>query len=57
MNKMQAADYLGVSRATFDNYVAKGVVCKGRSQQGFKEKYWYNKDLDKLKAHLGYEIA
>jgi hypothetical protein len=32
-------------------------VCKGRSQQGFKEKYWYNKDLDKLKAHLGYEMV
>jgi hypothetical protein len=30
-------------------------VCKGRSQQGFKEKYWYNKDLDKLKEHLGYD--
>lgn len=57
LSKYQACKYLDISRATFDNYVAKGIVCKGRSQQGFKEKYWYNKDLDKLKAHLGYEIA
>ena len=56
LSKYQVIDKLHISRATFD-YVAKGVVCKGRSQQGFKEKYWYNKDLDKLKAHLGYETA
>ncbi len=57
LSKYQVMDKLHISRATFDNYVAKGVVCKGRSQQGFKEKYWYNKDLDKLKAHLVYETA
>ena len=56
LSKYQVIDKLHISRATFDNYVAKGVVCKGRSQQGFKEKYWYNKDLDKLKIHLGYEV-
>ena len=56
LSKYQVIDKLHISRATFDNYVAKGIVCKGRSQQGFKEKYWYNKDLDKLKIHLGYEV-
>ena len=56
LSKYQVIDKLHISRATFDNYVAKGVVCKGRSQQGFKEKYWYNKDLDKLKTYLGYEV-
>jgi hypothetical protein len=30
MNKMQAADYLGVSRATFDNYVRDGFIPKGK---------------------------
>ena len=39
LSKYQVIDKLHISRATFDNYVAKGVVCKGRSQQGFKEKY------------------
>ena len=56
LSKYQVIDKLHISRATFDNYIAKGMVCKGRSQQGFKEKYWYNKDLDKLKIHLGYEV-
>lgn len=57
LSKYQVIDKLHISRATFDNYVAKGIVCKGRSQQGFKEKYWYNKDLDKLKEHLEYETT
>ena len=30
MNKTQAADYLGVSRATFDNYVHDGYIPKGK---------------------------
>ena len=30
MSKTQAADYLGVSRATFDNYVRYGFIPKGR---------------------------
>ena len=30
MNKTQAADYLGVSRATFDNYVHDGFIPKGK---------------------------
>ena len=54
LSKYQVIDKLHISRATFDNYVAKGIVCKGRSQQGFKEKFWYKKDLNKLKEHLGY---
>ena len=55
LSKYQAIHKLNISRATFDNYVKKGLVCKGRSQQGFKEKFWYNKDLDKLKEHLEHE--
>lgn len=41
MSKVQACDYLGVSRATFDNYVRDGV-----KQEGFKELSWNKADLD-----------
>ena len=46
MNKTQAADYLGVSRATFDNYVHDGFLPKGTKVEGFKELRWYKSDLD-----------
>jgi len=26
---LEAADYIGVSRATFDNYIRKGLIPKG----------------------------
>ena len=46
MNKTQAADYLGVSRATFDNYVRDGFIPKGKQIGNFKELRWYKSDLD-----------
>lgn len=46
MNKTQAADYLGVCRATFDNYVRDGFIPKGRQIGKFKELRWYKSDLD-----------
>ena len=46
MNKTQAADYLGVSRATFDNYVRDGFIPKGKQVGKFKELRWYKSDLD-----------
>ena len=46
MNKTQAADYLGISRATFDNYVHDGFIPKGRQVGKFKELRWYKSDLD-----------
>ena len=46
MNKTQAADYLGVSRATFDNYVHDGFIPKGKQIGSFKELRWYKSDLD-----------
>lgn len=49
MSKYQACNYLNVSRATFDNYVADGRIPRGTHQQGFKELYWLKKDLDKFK--------
>lgn len=46
MSKIQACDYLGVSRATFDNYVRDGFIPKGIEQEGFKELSWHKVDLD-----------
>ena len=46
MSKTQAADYLGVCRATFDNYVRDGLIPKGEKLEGFKELRWYKCDLD-----------
>lgn len=41
-----SCDYLGVSRATFDNYVRDGFIPKGIKQEGFKELSWNKADLD-----------
>ena len=46
MNKTQAADYLGISRATFDNHVRDGFIPKGEQVSRFKELRWYKSDLD-----------
>ena len=46
MNKTQAAEYLNVSRATFDNYVSNGWIPKGKQVGRFKELRWYKSDLD-----------
>lgn len=46
MSKVQSCDYLGVSRATFDNYVRQGLIPQGVKQEGFKEKHWNKSDLD-----------
>lgn len=52
MSKIQACDYLGVSRATFDNYVRDGFIPKGTKQEGFKELYWSKIDLDLYLEHI-----
>ena len=46
MSKIAACDYIGVSRATFDNYVRDGFIPKGRKDEGFKELSWSKIDLD-----------
>ena len=48
MSKYKAYTYLNVSRATFDNYVAEGLLPKGIKEAGYKELSWYKKDLDKF---------
>lgn len=49
LSKYQACEYLGVSRATFDNLVREGKLPKGRKQQGFKELFYFESDLRKYK--------
>lgn len=46
MSKVMACDYLGVCRATFDNYVRDGFIPKGIKEDGFKELSWNKSDLD-----------
>lgn len=50
-SKYQAAKYLKISRATFDNYVKDGKLPKGRKQQGFKEIFWTKEDLETFKKN------
>ena len=47
LSKLEAADYIGVSRATFDNYIRDGRIPRGRKRTGFKELSWNKSDLDK----------
>lgn len=46
MTKTQAAEYLGISRATFDNWVNSGRVPKGEKIGDSKVLRWYKCDLD-----------
>lgn len=48
MSKYQAYTYLNISRATFDNLVRDGKIPKGKKVEGFKELFWYKKDIDKI---------
>lgn len=56
MSKYQAYTYLNISRATFDNLVKDGLLPKGKKVAGFKELFWYKKDLNKYlnKTKNGY---
>lgn len=47
LSKQESANYIGVSRATFDNYINKGLIPKGTKRSGFKELSWNKSDLDK----------
>lgn len=49
LSKYQAAKILGMSTKTFDYHVAKGNIPKSRSQQGFKEVFWYRRDIINFK--------
>jgi hypothetical protein len=38
-----------VNHKTVDYYVRKGYIPKGRQEVGFKEIFWYKKDVLKFK--------
>lgn len=48
LSKIESANYIGVSRATFDNYIKRGQIPEGKKRQGFKELSWNKSDLDKF---------
>lgn len=52
-SKVEAYQYLGISRATFDNYVSKGLIPEGKKKAGFNEKIWYKSDLDEFLKNKG----
>ena len=46
LTKLESAEYIGVCRATFDNYIAKGLIPKGEHRIGSNELRWKKYDLD-----------
>ena len=46
LSKLEAAEYIGVCRATFDNYVSNGLIPKGKNHDGTKALFWFKSDLD-----------
>jgi len=46
LSKYQSCQYLGMRRASFDNYVRAGKLPRGLKQQGFKELFWTKRSLD-----------
>lgn len=48
LSKLEAAEYIGVCRATFDNYVLNGLIPKGKNHEGTKALFWFKSDLDQF---------
>jgi predicted site-specific integrase-resolvase len=48
LNKTEAAEYLGVSTSTINNYVNRGWIPEGIKKQGYREKVWLKSDLNKF---------
>lgn len=49
MSKTEAAEYIGVCRATFDNYVSNGMIPKGNNNhRDTKALFWWKSDLDQF---------
>ena len=47
LSRVESANYIGVSRATFDNYISKGLIPKGSKRPGLNNLMWDKSDLDK----------
>lgn len=48
LNITEAADYIGKSKSTFNNYVKKGLIPKGEKDRGDSKIFWRKLDLDKF---------
>ena len=49
MSKSEAAEYIGVCRATFDNYVSNGLIPRGvNKHRDTKTLFWWKSDLDQF---------
>lgn len=48
ISKYEAAQYVGVSRSTFDRLVKEGRLPQGKKRAGWKELAWFRSDLDKF---------
>lgn len=46
MSKESACKYLQISRSKFDDLVSKKKLPSAKSRVGFKEKVWYQDELD-----------
>lgn len=44
-SKDEACNYLNISRSKFDKLVFDGFIPRGKKRRGFKELFWYEKDL------------
>lgn len=49
ISKYQTAELLGVNYKTVDYYIRKGYIPHGKQEIGFKEIFWYKKDILKFK--------
>lgn len=50
MSKQECCDYLGISRATFDNHVKIGSIPQG-FRKGGQQKFWNKMDIDIFKIN------
>ena len=48
LSKCQACKHLNISRASFDNMVREGKLPRGMKGAGFKELFWFERDLEKI---------
>lgn len=47
MRKVESYKYLEISRSKFDSLIIDNLLPRGKKQVGFKELFWFKKDLDK----------
>lgn len=49
LSKDEACSYLNLSRSRFDSLVLEGKIPRGKKRRGFKELFWYEDELLKIK--------